>query len=300
MPQVEAVMPVRIAALNSCKMDPEMVIIHGVNKELFTRFHDFKIDPESLRKFREAKTMALIGTSAARRKGWQAGQEITPIQELNKSFTVAGVFYTGNEEQDNYILADYQYIQDAQDKRGWANLIYIKPKAGVNIDNLAVQIDSQPWPVGTRTQPEKAFITSMLAELAGVVRVTKLIILITLLVMLIGIANTISMSIRDRTRQIGVLRTLGYTRTRILGLILTESVLMSVVGGLVGCLSVLGVFEWVGIRIQVITYEFAVHLNWPVALMGIGLAMLVGLLGTIIPAYHASRLNIVNSLRNVI
>ncbi|MFH1231332.1 MAG: FtsX-like permease family protein [Planctomycetota bacterium] len=300
MPQVEAVMPVRIAAINSCKLDPEMVVIHGIDKEKFLRFREFKIEPAILAKFREDKIAVLVGTSIARRKDWRVGQEIIPIQELNKSFTVVGIFFTGNEEQDNYILADYRYIQDAQNKRGWCNLIYINVKEGYNADALATEIDSQPWPVGTRTQPEKAFIGSMLQELIDIVSFTKLIILITFLVMLIGIANTISMSIRDRTRQIGVMRTLGYTRTKILSLILMESVVMSLIGGLLGCLCVFGIFQWVGVSVQIMTYGFTVNLNLSVAVMGIVLAVLVGLLGTLLPAYQASRLNIVNSLRNMV
>ncbi|MFH1227871.1 MAG: FtsX-like permease family protein [Planctomycetota bacterium] len=293
-------MAIKIGVAGGCKMDPEMVIVHGIDKEKFLHFRKYNIEPDALRRFREDKTSVLAGMSIARRKGWLAGQQINPLQEekSDKTFYLAGIFFTGNEEQDNYVLADFKYIQDIYDKRGWCNLIYVKVKEGVDPQALATQIDNEPFPVRTRTQPEKAFLSSMLDELGGVVGFSKLVILITLLVMLIGIANTISMSIRDRTRQIGVLRTLGYTRPRILSLILLESVIMSIIGGALGCLAVFAIFRLFGVSIQILTYRFSISLDASVVIMSMGIAVLVGIIGSLAPAYRASRLNIVNSLRN--
>jgi len=285
-----------------CKIDPEMVVIHGVDREKFQRFREFNVDPEALKKFKEDKTTVLVGTSIARRREWKAGDQINPLKEegMDKTFTIAGIFYTGNEEQDNFVLADFQYIQDVQEKRGWCNLIYVKVKDYNELQVLSNKIDNEPWTVKTRTQPEKAFLSSMLGELSDLIKVSKLVILITLLVMLVGIANTISMSIRDRTRQIGVLRTLGYTRTKILSLILIESVIMSLIGSLLGVLAVFSIFHFFGIALQVLSYTFTINLNMAVVALGISTAVLVGLIATLIPAYKASRLDIVNSLRNFI
>jgi putative ABC transport system permease protein len=295
-------MPIRIAMGDCCKIDPEMVVVHGVDREKFQNFREFNVDAEALKKFREDKTTVLVGTSIARRRGWKTGEQINPLKEegMDKTFTIAGIFYTGNEEQDNYVLADFQYIQDTQEKRGWCNLIYVKVKDYNELQALSNRIDNEPWTVKTRTQPEKAFIGSMLGELSDLIQVSKLVILITLLVMLVGIANTISMSIRDRTRQIGVLRTLGYTKAKILSLILLESMIMSLIGSLIGVLAVFGIFHFFGIALQVLSYTFTINLNMTVIVLGISTAIVVGLIATLIPAYKASRLDIVNSLRNFI
>lgn len=299
-PQVEEIMPIRIVSIDCCKMDPEVVIVHGIDKDKFLKFREFNVDPEVMKKFREDKTAALVGMHIARRRDWNAGQSINPLKEMDTSFTVAGVFFTGNEEQDNLVLIDLKYLQDLQDKRGWVNLIYIKVKEGENAEALAVQIDNTPLPVNTRTQPEKAFITSMMEELTAMVRLSRIVILIILLIMLISIGNTISMSVRDKTQQIGIMRTLGYTRSKIVSLVILESMIMALLGGLLGCLVLFGVFEFLGMTIQVRTYNFALNLNTSIAVMGMVVALMIGFIGSLLPAYQASRLNIVNSLRNIV
>jgi ABC-type antimicrobial peptide transport system permease subunit len=107
------------------------------------------------------------------------------------------------------------------------------------------------------------------------------------------------MSVRDRTQQIGVMRTLGYTRGSVLSLVMTESALISIIGGAIGTAVAFGFFQLRDITVQTRTYNFAVSLNWLVVLTGLGIAVLVGFAGGFLPALRASRLKIVDALRSV-
>lgn len=276
-----------------------MVIVHGVDKEKFGQFRHYIISPEALESFRARKDAALVGKTVAKRKGWKVGQQVDLTEQLGLRFTVVGEFFTGNEEQDNAALVGFEYAQDSREYRGWANLIYVKLREGAHAENVAAAIDSLPLPVKTNSQAEKSFVSSMLEDLGDMITISRTVIMITLIVVFAGIANTISMSVRDRTQQIGVMRTLGYTRRSILSLIMTESALISVLGGILGSIVAFVVFQLRDVTVQTRTYNFGVSLSWAVVATALGIAVLVGFAGGFLPAYRASRLNIVEALRSV-
>jgi putative ABC transport system permease protein len=111
-------------------------------------------------------------------------------------------------------------------------------------------------------------------------------------------ANTMAMSIRERTREVAVLKTLGFTRRSVLGLFISEAVALSLVGGLIG--ASLGWFMVYGLTHskQFISF-FPLTVTpeiWVLALLTAGV---VGLLSAAVPSYHASQVNIVDGLRHI-
>src|SRR5208337_4452137 len=107
-------------------------------------------------------------------------------------------------------------------------------------------------------------------------------------------ANTIAMSIRERTREVAVLKTLGFTRRGVLGLFVSEAVALALVGGLLGSsLGELMVFGF-GHAVQLTFFPLRMTPEiWGLALL---ISALVGLLSAAIPSYHASQINIVDGL----
>ncbi|MGZ4825595.1 MAG: ABC transporter permease, partial [Terriglobales bacterium] len=109
-------------------------------------------------------------------------------------------------------------------------------------------------------------------------------------------ANTMAMSIRERTREVAVLKTLGFTRNSILGLFVGEAVSLAVVGGLVGsllCFFIVGAMAsqggmFTGMKVTPITI-----------LVSLLIAALVGFVSSFIPSYHAAKVNIVDGLRHI-
>lgn len=267
-----------------------------MDKQKFQLFRNYELPADRLEAFRQTRDGALVGATIAKRKGWEVGQQVDLRSQLGLMFTVSGVFFTGNEEQDNTIVADIEYVQDTLDGRGRANTFFVKLKEGADAEAVAEKIDAMPLPTRTATQAEKAFVSAMIEDLSGMMSLAGLVILVTLAVVFVSVANTVSMTVRDRTRQIGVMRTLGFKRRSVLLLIVCESAFVALLGGALGAAASWAVFHLQEITVQTRTFNFAVSLDPQVVLKAVGIAMCIGVIGGLIPAFRASRMNIVRSL----
>ena len=115
---------------------------------------------------------------------------------------------------------------------------------------------------------------------------------------LIVSANTMAMSIRERTREVAVLRTLGFTRRRILSLCLGESVTLAVIGGLLGVSFATVLMHLVG-KSPAVGVPASMKVTFPIVVFALVVAAFVGLMSALIPSYNASRTNIVDGLRHI-
>jgi putative ABC transport system permease protein len=153
-------------------------------------------------------------------------------------------------------------------------------------------------PYQTKTETESAFALSFVAFLGNVkFFLLSICAALTFTILLVS-GNTVAMSVRERVREVGVLKTLGFTRGTILGIILGEAVMVCLVGGIlgVGLASLLVLLA----RKGAIFLQQLQHLTivLPVAAMCIGIAAMVGLVSAFVPAYNASRISIVEALRS--
>lgn len=160
-------------------------------------------------------------------------------------------------------------------------------------------IDAMPLPTRTSTQPEKAFLQSMLDDLSDLVALATLVVAFTLLVVFIGVANTMAMSVRDRVKQIGVLRTLGFRRRQVMQLLFAESALLCAAGGVLGTAAAWMVLNVQQVSVQSRTLNLVISMPWQVAAYGVLLAVAIGGAGAVLPAWRAARMNIVRSLGSV-
>jgi len=152
-------------------------------------------------------------------------------------------------------------------------------------------------PVPTKSESEQAFKLDFIAMLGSV----KLFILsicgAVLFTTLLVCANTMAMSIRERTREVAVLRTLGFTRGSILKLLLSESVAIALIGGLLGVALASGAILFMarpGIGLPV-----SMRMTASTAAVAMAVAAFVGVVSGIIPSYRASHLGIVDALRHI-
>jgi putative ABC transport system permease protein len=164
------------------------------------------------------------------------------------------------------------------------------PRIARAIDTM---FDNSPFP--TRTESEKDFGASFLAFLGNLKLYLAMICAAVTFTILLVSANAISMSVRERTRETAVMRTLGYAPSEILLLIVGESVVISVIGGLlglgIGFLLLKGASSGGGGGFPL------PDIQWQGALIVVGAAIFVGILAAAVPAYITSRKNIVGSLR---
>jgi len=152
--------------------------------------------------------------------------------------------------------------------------------------------DNSPYP--TRTESEQEFGRSFLAFLGNIKLFLAAICGAVTFTILLVSANTVAMAVRERTREIAILRTLGYTPAEILQLVLGESVVISLLGGLCG----LGIGALLAKALAASPANFGLTgIKWEAAAIVLGMAAFIGILAALVPALIAARKNVVESLR---
>lgn len=149
----------------------------------------------------------------------------------------------------------------------------------------------------TRTESEYAFGVSFLSFIGNIkVILMSVCAAVTFTILLIS-ANTMAMSIRERVREVGVMRTLGFKQGTILGLILGESAMISLLGGVVGLILALGLCNVIRHGPVLVNQMKSLTVQPPVLAVLIGVAVFIGVASAVVPAWNASRTNIIDALR---
>jgi len=185
--------------------------------------------------------------------------------------------------------------------KGKAGTFGILADSPQDVSKVAAAVDDmfRNAPEPTKAESEKAFGLEFVAMLGNVkafiLSICSAVVFATLLVS----ANTMAMSIRERTREVAVLKTLGFTRHAVLGLFVGEAVALSLVGGILGALGayrLVAAFTHSG---QGAGFFIILPVSLATILVAMIVAGMVGLLSAAVPSYHASQVNIVDGLRHI-
>lgn len=288
-------MPVRLK-MTSCSSTTDVVVIHGVDKERLPRFRRLDVDPAQWRAFAGDQSGALVGERQLKRSGWKVGEQVE-LPALGVSFTIHGTFATANPGEDFVIYVGRDYLQQADEAQGESHHALVRPLPGADVDALSRAIDALPLTVETQTRPEHAAHAAAVAQLADLVQIGKVVVATLLAVMLIGVGNAMAISTRERSREFGIMRTLGFRPRHLLGLVLGEGLAIAIAGALLGILLVelsirLGWLQGISTCGFQMTLEPGLP-EWLASALAIGGA---GLLATLIPAWGAMRVQPVRAL----
>jgi len=255
------------------------------------------------------RTGAIVGKTTAERFGWKVGDRI-PIQATiyrrkdgskTWEFTLDGI-YTGKERGNDTsnMFFHYDYLKEAsanlRDFVGWYIIRIADPKTTTQ---MAAKIDSlfANSPAETKTSTEQAFAQGFADQVGDIGTIIGGVVSAVFFTLLLVAGNTMAQSVRERTSELAVLKTLGFTDRRILVLVLTESLLLAVVGGGLGLL-----LAWTAVTaLGDPTHQFLTVFFLPGrdVVLGVVFVLLLGLVTGIIPAVQAMRLKIVDALRRV-
>jgi len=230
---------------------------------------------------------------------WQIGDHIHlqgSIFPANLDLTLRGVYTIDPPTSGFFFHA--KYLEESVDWfKDTAGFYMIRVDTPEHMPVAARAIDDMfhSTPVPTKSESEQAFKLDFIATLGNVkafiLGICGAVVFTTLLVC----ANTMAMSIRERTREVAVLRTLGFTRGTILRLLLGESIAIALIGGLFGILlgaAIIGLISRPGVGLPV-----SMHMTWLTAAVVMIVAAFVGFASALIPSYRASNLGIVDALR---
>lgn len=153
-------------------------------------------------------------------------------------------------------------------------------------------------PTPTKTESEYAFGLSFLSFLGNI----KVILMsvcgaVTFTILLIS-ANTMAMSVRERVREVGVLKTIGFQNGTILGLILGEAAFIALIGGAIGLFIAQGLCAIIRQGPAILQQTKTLTIQPPILLLLLGVSMFIGVASAMVPAWNASRTNIIDALSN--
>lgn len=271
-------------------------------EKLFRVYPEYQTSEEERRAFLSERTAALVGRPLAERFGWKLGDRITLIGDIfpvNLEFTIRAI-YDARRDNENFFF-HYEYLRESLPpaRKDFVGSFVALAESPQVIDRVAAEIDSmfRNATEQTKTETERAFELSFLAYLGNV----KLFLLsvcgaVTFTLLLVS-GNTMAMSVRERVREVGVLKTLGFTPGAVLGIIVSEAMIIAVTGAVLGLLLAEGVCA--AIRQGPITFADLKALRVPpeVIAFGLALAAFVGAVSSLVPAWGASRRSIVDCLR---
>ncbi len=272
-------------------------------EKLFKIFGEYSIPEEQKRAFEHDRTGCVVSRDLANTFHFHLGDRVTLMGDIypgNFDFTVRGIFDASRPGSIMY--ANKEYIDQSMDeaRRGNVGIYYILIDDPQKSAQIAASIDEmfRNSTKPTKTESEQAFFVGFLALLGNVKMFLMAICGAVMFTILLVSANTMAMSVRERVREIGVLKTLGFPPGAVLGIILGEAAAISVAGGLIGygismfLLAGVGKSPYGGLLPPFPLFEPVVALTCVI------IAASIGVLSSLVPALGASRSSIVEALRS--
>ena len=272
--------------------------------EFFEVYPELEIPKDQLDAWKKDRAGAVADAELAKKYGWKVGDRIMlqgDIYPIQLELTLRGIFNA--MLPNNSLYFNEKYVEEgvpfAKGVAGFYGILVDSPQ---HVDQVSHDVDAMfaNAPEPTRTETEKAFGLSFLAMLGNVKAFILVIASASVFTILLVSGNTMAMSIRERTREVAVLKTMGFTRKVILALFVGESTAVGLIGGVCGTLFALllitGGTKAPGAGNLFVIAQHAWKFTAPTA---IGVAILAGFLSSAIPAYSASRTGIVEGLRHI-
>jgi len=261
------------------------------------------VPPDQLKAWQQDRAGALVDVTLADKYHWKIGDKITlqgTIFPMNPELTIRAIYH--RDPPQNALYFNTKYLEEAVPwMKGQAGWYGAQIDSADDVARVSKEIDDmfRNSPLQTKTESEKAFQLGFVASLGNV----KAFILgicgaVAFAIMLVS-ANTMAMSVRSRTREVAVLKTLGFTQRRVLSIFLSEAVALAVSGGVLGILLAIPV-------IAIMTHGFIglgipldMKVKAPTAALALIASLMLGLISGYLPAHRVSRMNIVDALRHI-
>ncbi len=279
----------------------------SVAPNFFEIYPEYEVPPEQVEAFKNTRTGAAVGEALAQKFGWKIGDTI-PLQatifprngsndwplQLTTIFRVKDRSQVG---QENQLMMNWKYFDEANDyiknQVSWFTVVLDDPaqasQVAQAIDALSVNSDHE-----TKSQTESAFQQAFAKQFADIGLIVTAIMGAVFFTLVLLTGNTMAQAVRERIPELATLKTLGFTDATVLALVLAESVLLVVLGGLLGmglaALIIPGLAQASGgmLSTQTVPVE-----TW---MIGLALMTLIGVVVGLLPALRAQRLKIVDAL----
>jgi putative ABC transport system permease protein len=276
----------------------------ATDPEEYLKVASDKIIPEDqVKAWQHDRAGCIVDVTLADKYKWKIGDRVTlqaNIFPANLELTVRGIYH--RDPPQNALYFNAKYLEEAVPWfKGQAGWYAAQVDTAQHVAEAAKTIDEMfhNSPLQTKTESEKAFQLGFVSSLGNVKAFILSICAAVVFAIMLVSANTMAMSVRSRTREVAVLKTLGFTRQRVLSIFISESVALALVGGILGIVVAVPVIAGLTHRFIGLGIPLDMKVNVPTATISLTIALILGVVSGYLPAYRVSRLNIVDALRHI-
>jgi putative ABC transport system permease protein len=270
-------------------------------------YSDFELTPEECERWQSERRAVVVGDGVARTHGWQVGQRVelksTIPPYLRLEFMIVKI--VANSSPPNLFYFRRDYLRDSLEADGatgtGCNLLWVKCTSAANLRALQQEIDTlfANSPNETKSEDENAFVNGFMQAVGDIPGLARSMALVVVFIISLVAGNTMMMSFRERTSELAAFKALGFPARSVFGLVLGESLLLALLGSLLGIVPIAAGLAWLPQR-MLISASFSPPRFSFVAVGGaLAIGIAVGLLSGLWPAYQALRLRTTDALRRV-
>jgi putative ABC transport system permease protein len=263
---------------------------------------DWNVSRQSFQDFKKIRTAALVGSGTMKRFHFHVGQQIMlrgTAFPFNVTLKLVGL--TGGKAPPNFLMFRRDYLEELLGRPGVVSEFVVRADSSQAVPGVIAAIDRQfaNSSAETQTESDSAFMNDLFETYRAIFRFAELLGILVVLTIALVAANTASMSIRERRAEIAVMLAMGFSSRVVLGLLVTEAVVIGLTGAIMGCGAAFLMFKLFSLNANAVGLVEAVPMPVAVFFETLALGALIGLLSAYIPARSAARRNIVEALRMV-
>jgi putative ABC transport system permease protein len=278
-----------------------------VQPEAFLRMYpEFRVPEDQRLAWVSDRSGILVGRGLADLTGWKVGEAVPLRSAIWRKgdggdawdVTVRAIYDLPEGGDTRQILMHQAYFEEGRGQGkgliGWY-VVQVAPVERAAAVSAQIDLQFANSPAETKTSSERAMAQSFVNQVGNIGAILRAIVIAVFFTMLLVTANTMAQSVRERTSEIGVLKTLGFSNGGLLGLVLAESVLVTLIGGTLGLVGA----WWLGVQLEPLFRQYLPGFALPADAIVIGVACMLalGLVAGAVPATQAMRLRIVEALR---
>ncbi|HEV7486062.1 MAG TPA: ABC transporter permease [Thermoanaerobaculia bacterium] len=268
-----------------------------------TVFDDYKVTPQDLAAFQADRRGALVGADLMKRFNWKVGDRITLKRQIfpfDPELTIRGTYI--HPVQTTSVFFPMEYFQQSLGNPGQVGTFWVKVADPKQMASISQQIDAMfknsDFP--TETFTEKEFQQNFMSMMGNIKLLFTIVSTCAIFMVVLLAAITMSMTARERVTEIAVLKAIGFEQRLVLAIMLSEFVLLTVIGGAIGSYGAHFLFLFVdaGKMTQGFLQNLGVHAKTLTICMATAVG--IGLVAGGFPALRASNLRVVDGLRRVV
>lgn len=295
---VREVVPIQVFT-NNCRASLDVVVFYGVTAEKIRRARpNFQLLEGSWDEFENNQDSAIVGNAVAKRNDLKKGDTYS-IGSL--SVSVAAIYTSDDAAEENYVYSHLDFLQRRKGMNlvGTVTQLEVLLDPSADADTICRTIDQQmkTESIETDTRPKGVFQAKSLGDLTELIGMAHYLGMACVGLVLAMVATTTVMSVQDRIKEHAVLQTIGYSGAKVFQIVIAESSFLSLIGGLVGVAAAMLVLQWSSLAVGASAVTIAFKPSLQLAITGVLVSGVTGLLAGIFPAIQAARTEIVKGLR---